>query len=155
DAGAPIHVHVNYMPENTLKHNDPKEFHFSFTIEPEKEAKYPGGQAALMTYLKENAIDKIPANTFVNYDLAAIKFTISEEGKVFNAKIFGQEYPKSYDKKFDQFLLESIQNMPNWIPAEYADGSKAKQEYVLTVGNMENCIIHLLNIRPGGRSGKG
>ncbi|MGB4958313.1 MAG: energy transducer TonB, partial [Saprospiraceae bacterium] len=29
DAGAPIHVHVNYMPENTLKHNDPKEFHFS------------------------------------------------------------------------------------------------------------------------------
>jgi len=147
DAGTDISVKIKYIPENTLRHNDPKELNFTFTVDPEREALYPGGQQQLKNYLKEKAIDKIPSNSFKDYDLAAVKFTVNEEGEISNAHVFGTEYQSSKKEKIEKLLLETIRDMPRWIPAEYANGTKVKQEFVLTVGNMENCIIHLLNIK--------
>lgn len=155
DNGTNISVKVKYMPENTLSHNDPQELGFTFSIDPESEAKYPGGEQQLKKYLKESAIDKIPANTFVDYDLTAIKFTISETGEVTNAHIFGAGYNTSPDEKIDTLLLDAICNMPDWKPAAYSDGTKVKQEFVLTVGNMDNCIINLLNLQANGLPTKG
>lgn len=146
DAGANISIKVKYIPNNTLKNNDAKEINFAFTVLPESEATYPGGQEQLIQYLKAKAIDKIPSTSFNNYDLVAVKFTIDEEGKVINAHLFGSEYQETKDEKIAQLLLETIQNMPTWTAATYSTGTKAKQEFVLTVGNMENCIISLLNI---------
>ncbi len=143
DVGTDISVKVQYIPENTLKHNDPKEISFTFTIDPESEAKYSGGQQQLNQYLKENVMDKIPAGSFKNYDLAAVKFTINEAGQIVDAHVF----ETSKDENIDALLLETIRNMPRWKPAEYAGGTKVKQEFVLTVGNMENCVMNLLNIR--------
>ena len=143
DIGTDITVKVLYIPENTLTHNDIKDFKFSFMVNPEIEAKYSGGQDQLMQYLKENAIDKIPDSSFKGYDLAAVKFTITEEGQVIDAHVF----ETSKDEKIDALLLETICNMPTWSPAEYANGTKVKQEFVLTVGNMASCVIPLLNIR--------
>lgn len=147
DAGTNITVKIKYIPENTLQHNDPKEFDFTFTVDPEREAKYPGGLQELKKYLQEKAIDKIPGTSFKNYDLVAVKFTISEKGETINAHIFGSEYQTAKDEKIDKLLLEAIRNMPYWKPAEYANGVKVKQEFVLTVGNMESCVINLLNIQ--------
>lgn len=143
DVASDISVKVRYIPENTLKHNDAKEINFTFTVDPESEAKYPGGQQQLKQYLKASAIDKIPDTTFRNYDLAAIKFTINEEGQIVDAHVF---LPFK-DKITDKLLLGAIRDMPDWKPAEYSNGTKVKQEFVLTVGNHENCDIHLLNIR--------
>lgn len=150
DAGTDISIKVKYIPENTLTDNDPKEFDFTFIVAPESDAKYPGGQQQLINYLREKAIDKIPSGSFEEYDLTAIKFTINEDGEVINAHIFGAEYQTSRNEKIDELLLETIRNMPSWKPAEYANGIKVKQDFVLTVGNIENCIIHLLNIHPNG-----
>ena len=143
DVGTDISVKIQYLPENTLTHNDIKEINFTFTVNPENEAKYLGGQQQLTQYLKEKAIDKIPDDIFKGYDLAAVKFTINEVGQIVDPHVFSS----SNDEEIDKLLLETICNMPNWKPAEYTDGTKAKQEFVLTVGNMENCMIHLLNIR--------
>lgn len=143
DVGADISVKVQYIPDNTLKHNDVKEINFSFIVEPESDAKYPGGQDQLIQYLKENAIDKIPDGSFKEFDLAVIKFTINEEGKTTDAHAF---WPFE-DEKIDELLLETICNMPGWKPAEYSNGTRVKQEFVLTVGNHENCVTNLLNIR--------
>jgi len=147
DAGTNISVKVKYIPENTLTQNDPKELDFTFTVDPENKAEYPGGQQQLIKYLQEKAIDKIPATSFTNYDLLTVKFTISAEGAIINAHIFGSEYQTSKDEKIDKLVLETIQNMPSWKPAQYADGTKVKQEFALTVGNMESCVINLLNIQ--------
>lgn len=146
DAGTDITVVVKYMPENTLMYNEPKELSFMVAVDPENEAIYPGGQQQLEDYLKENAINKISNTSYEAYDLTAIKFTINEEGQVVDAHIFGADYQTSVNEEIDALLLETIRNMPSWKPAEYADGTKVKQEFVLTVGNMENCIVHLLNI---------
>jgi len=143
DLGINIDVNVKYIPENTLSHNEIMEMDFRFTIDPEIEAEYCGGQEQLNEYLKEKAIDKIPDTTFQGYALAAVKFIIDEEGKIKDEEIFWT----SEDEKVDELLLTTIRNMPNWKPAEYFDGTKIKQEFVLTVGNMESCVVHLLNIR--------
>lgn len=147
DVGTDISVKVQYIPENTLTHNDIKEINFTFTVNPENEAKFPGGQQQLKQYLKEKAIDKIHDGSFKNYDLAAIKFTIDEEGKIIDAHVFESIYQTYKNEKIDNLLLETIRNMPYWTPAEYSNGTKVKQEFVLTVGNMESCVINLLDIR--------
>ena len=143
DEGTDVLVKIKYMPENTLSHNDPKEFHFTFSIDPENDAAYPGGEQQLKQYLKEKAIDKIADGSFRQYQLAAVKFTIDEKGQVINPHIFWT----SEDKKTDELLLETICNMPNWKPATYANGFKVKQEFVFTVGDMKSCVVNLLNIR--------
>ncbi len=147
DPGTDISVNVKYIPDNTLKHNDPKELNFTVAVGPEKEATYPGGEQQLKKYLQEKAIDQISAASFENFDLVAIKFTINEEGEIVNAYLFGDEYRSEKNEKRDALLLEAIRNMPCWRPAQYADGTEVKQEFVFTVGNMESCVINLLNIR--------
>ncbi|MGB1243675.1 MAG: hypothetical protein ACPG49_14195, partial [Chitinophagales bacterium] len=136
DVGTEIEVIVRYIPNNTLTHNDVKVFDFKFMVHPENEAKYVGGQQELTEYLKESVIDTIPDGIFEGYDLAVVKFTINEIGEITDVHIF----ETSKDEETDKLLLEAICNMPNWKPAEYIDGTKVKQEFVLMVGNMENCV---------------
>jgi hypothetical protein len=143
DVGSDISVNIKYIPDNTLKNKKAKETHFSFIVNPENQAKYSGGQQELKQYLKDNAILKIPAERFKGWDLAVVKFTVTEKGQVIKAHIF----ETSKDEQTDKLLLETIKNMPNWKPAQYSNGTKVAQEFVLTVGNMENCIVNLLNIR--------
>lgn len=142
DPGTDISVSVQYVPENTLKHNDPKVISFVIVVDPETEATYSGGPQQLQEYLKEQAIDQIPAGTFGEYQLAAVTFTINEEGQITDPKVFWS----SNDEKIDALLLETICNMPNWKPAAYANGEKAKQAFALMVGSMESCVVNLLNI---------
>lgn len=147
DAGTDISIQVHYIPENTLKHNEVQKMDFTFTVIPESEATYPGGQRQLMQYLKEKAIDKIPEGSFKDYDLTAVKFTVNEAGAIINAHVFQSVYQAFKNEQIDQLLLDAIRNMPKWKPAAHANGTKVKQEFVLTVGNMESCVVPLLSIR--------
>ena len=143
DAGTDIAVKVHYLPNNTLTNNDIKVLDFTFTVDPAVDASYPNGQQQLYTYLQENAIAKIPAGSFVGYQLAAVKFTITEEGAIDQVELF----ESSKNEAIDALLLTAITKMPCWNPATAADGTKVSQEFALTVGNMENCMVNLLNIR--------
>jgi len=64
DEGTDISVKVQYIPDNNLKYNNAKELPFTFIVEPESEARYPGGQQQLKQYLKENTRDKISDTIF-------------------------------------------------------------------------------------------
>lgn len=147
DLGSTIAVAVTYLPENNLKNNDPKNFDFTFTIDPESEATYMDGQSALLEYLKEKVSDQISDNSFERYDLAAIQFTVNESGEIVNPHIFDSLYQPYDDEVVNTALLKAISEMPCWKPAEYADGTKVKQDFIFTVGNMESCVVNLLNIR--------
>jgi hypothetical protein len=143
DVGATIKVTISYIPENNLVENDPKEMDFTWSFRPDTEAEFPGGAQALRAYLKENAIDHIPAESFEGYDFAAVKFTVNEEGQI--NEVLLSEAAK--EEQVNASLLKAIANMPCWKPAEFANGLKVKQEKVLLVGNMENCMINLLGIQ--------
>lgn len=150
DVGSDISIKVKYIPENTMANNDPKKLDFTFSIDPKNEAKYSGDELSLTKYLKEKAIDKIPVNSFTGYDLTAIKFTIDKKGEIINVHVVGAEYQEDKKEAIVELLMETIRNMPCWIPASYINGTKVKQEFVLTVGNMKNCSINTLNIRRDG-----
>lgn len=144
DVGKDIAVRVQYLPENTLEHNDPKEMDFNLFVHPEVDATFPGGQLQLERYLKEKGIDNISEEIFSDYQLAAVKFTVDEEGQILDPHIFWS----SDDPKTDELMMETICGMPKWKPASYADGTKIRQEFAFTVGSMRSCVFNLLNIRP-------
>ncbi len=143
DSGEDILVIVSYIPDNTLKHNDVHEYDFKLTIDPDNEAKYPGGTSQLNQYLQQNAFGKINKTSFSDGETAVIKFMVSEEGEIIHTQLFSS----SNDEKTDEILLEVIRKMPCWIPAEYADGTKVKQQFALVVGDLESCVMPMLNFR--------
>ncbi len=146
DSEKEIQVTINYWPKNNLVHNESKTINFSFSINPENNATFPGGTTALNQFLKVNALKKIAAASFENYDMTAIKFKISPSGEVEQASIFGEEYQAGKFDAINQQLLAAVRKMPRWQPATYADGTQTTQAFVLTVGNKENCTLPLLNI---------
>ncbi len=141
DFPAPITVSVQYIPENNLTSNPPRNERFSFSVHPTKSAQYIGGEELLLSYLKENAIDKISKDVFQGYDLAILKFVINENGEVVDTSI----YQSSKNDEVDALLYDVICNMSNWIPAEHESGIKVRQEFAFTIGNHENCMINTLN----------
>ena len=145
DAGTNMKVNIHYIPENNLKENEAKEMDFTFKVDPKIDAVYPGGQEALNEYLKINAINKITNGSFKGFDLSAIQFTINEDGEITNAQLFDSVFQSYKNKAVNDLLLEVIRKMPCWKPAEYANGIKARQQFVLTVGNQESCLVNLLN----------
>jgi hypothetical protein len=144
DRGSDIAVSVMYLPENSLKNNTVKQYDFKVTVLPDKNADYAEGAEQLIQYLQENSIVNIEAGSFTGYDLTAIKFTITEQGHITDIQV---ALP-SKDTKIDEMLVAAISKMPIWKPAEFSNGLKAKQDFILTIGNMDNCMVNLLNIRP-------
>ena len=143
DEGTPIDVRVHYLPDNTLKNNDPKEFSFSFLVNPDQNAEFPGGEEALMAYLKEKAVDHIAAESWDPNVLASVKFTVTKTGEVENIHV---EHP-SKDASIDDLLVAALQEMPAWLPARYKDGTPFRQDYVFNVGNLESCLMNFLHVR--------
>jgi len=144
DRSSDIAVSVMYLPENSLKNNTAKQYDFKVTIMPDKNAIYGEGAEQLIQYLQKNSIVNIEAGSFTGYDLTAIKFTITEQGHITDIQVA----MPSKDAKIDEMLVTAISKMPSWKPAEFSNGLKVKQSFVLTIGNMENCMVNLLNIRP-------
>lgn len=138
-----IVVKVDYIPQNNLKINDPKVIHFSVSVNPDRDAYYEGGDEKLKDYFKKNVVDKLPDDVFNRYQLAAVKFTIDNVGHVSDVHVFWS----SEDNKVDQLMVESVCNMTGWTPAQYSNGLKVKQEYAFMLGDMESCVINMLNIR--------
>ena len=143
DAGADISVTVRYIPKNSLPSNDPKEIRFKIVVDPENEASFSGGAKGLDLFLRKNVIESIPDSIFTGYRLAAVKFTVDEEGMIADPHLFWT----SENEKVDSLLLETVCNMPAWRPAVHADGTPVKQEFAFMVGNMQSCVVNLLNIR--------
>ncbi|MFT6336019.1 MAG: hypothetical protein ACI86M_000600 [Saprospiraceae bacterium] len=149
DIGSEISVFVHYIPENTLRNNEHKVYDFSFSVDADNEASYLEGKTKLKKYMNKKAISKIDSELFKgNYKLAAVKFSVDEDGQIVDAHVANS----SDDKEVDVLLLDAVCNMPIWKPAEYANGQKTKQEFVLAVGSKESCNMNLLNIKDNRKS---
>ncbi len=117
------------------------------TVVPASEAEYPGGFKQLTAYLTENIINKVSKTRSLTMglkekvrlsekiQLAIVKFTVNEEGQVIDAKIART----TTDSKLDQFVLEAINKMPKWKPAENPKGIKVKQEFSIPLGGGGGC----------------
>lgn len=144
DTGTPITVNIQYLPENTLRHNDPRVMDFSFTPVPEQAATFTGGQAGLEQYLQETVVNTVDRGAFTAFDIVAMTFTVSASGQVEAPELFWS----SEEATVNTLLLEAIRKMPDWAPATYADGTAVPQKFALIVGNLESCVVNLLRVRP-------
>ena len=89
---------------------------------------YPGGEAALSTYVSEN----------INYDQAAIdanaagtvmvSFVVDDKGKVEDAQIIG----KGVDANLDREAVRVVQQMPAWTPGT-VKGKNVKTRLTLPI----------------------
>lgn len=143
DTASEIKMKVSYIPKNNLKDNESRLIDFSFIIDAEQEAYFPKGTEELRTYISNNAIKYIPDTLIRGYALAAIKFSIDKDGSVVDPFVF----ESSGDKKIDDLLKEVICNMSDWNPAQHNNGTKVRQDFVLTIGNNESCVMNLLNVK--------
>lgn len=94
-------------------------------ITPAKEAEFKGGYESLINYLKENS-----AKQMANKSVAAIAFTINEEGKAQNLIM----NISTENEALDNLLKEMILNMPAWTPAENENGKLTTQTFEFSVG---------------------
>ncbi|MFK8055657.1 MAG: energy transducer TonB [Saprospiraceae bacterium] len=143
DLGAEIHVLVRYIPENDLSQNDLQEMYFSFTVEADRDAQYPGGQAQILDYFNKTAVNQIPDGAFGEWGMSAVTFAVDAKGYIGEV----EAVEPLQDSAIAALLVEAVCNMPRWEPARYDNGTAVEQRFALTVGNMRNCKIPLLNIR--------
>lgn len=147
DVGADVSMVIRYIPDNTLSHNDIKTYSFTVKIDPQNQASYVGSTQRLEQYLQEAVLNKIPENSLKGYDLAAVNFTVSNEGEIVDTQLFNSAYQTYKNEAVESLLLEALRKMPCWIPASYSDGTKVQQNFALTVGNHKSCVVNILNIR--------
>lgn len=143
DRGTEIEVLVHYIPENTLKHNDPKDFDFSFMVNPEQDAYFLGGKQKLQDYIKKELIDNTSWDSLGQYQLAVANFVVDVDGAIIDASLFWS----SDDEVTDARMIDFVCNMPAWMPAQYDTGKKVAQEFALTIGDNNSCVVPLLNVR--------
>lgn len=143
DIGSDIKVIVYYLPENNLSSSEIQEMDFSFRIDPEQEAVYAGSQDQLDQYIEKSILKKVTIKDVPQYQVAAIKFTIDEEGNVVDAHVA----QPSKNENADKLLLKTICDMPKWKPAQYSDGTRTKQEFVFTIGDHYSCTMNMLDIK--------
>lgn len=95
---------------------------------PEQSAEYPGGNGAMVQYVKNNL--PVPDTSCAGiYGTIYIKFTVSEQGDVGNVSVLrGLRDCPSYDST----VIKAIQAMPKFKPA-YLNGKPVKCYFNLPI----------------------
>ena len=135
--GSDINIKVVFKTKkqgggNTGVDSKPIEGTVAVTVVPETEAEYPGGFKQITGYLRANVFNKISgATASEKIQQAIVKFTVNENGEILEAKIS----KTSTDPTIDNLILNAINKMPKWKPAENANGIKVKQEMTIPFGS--------------------
>ena len=134
DLATDIVINANYKYKNSVTgHPDFRSMHYTTTLVPEIEAEFIGGNKKLINYFKENVINKISETTPKEFQKGKVLFTVNEKGAIVNAKIF----MSSGDPKTDNLLIDAINKMPTWRPAENSKGKKVKQEFEFSINGID------------------
>jgi TonB family protein len=132
DLAAYIAISVHYKYNNVLdSHIEKNKLNITFRVVPEVEAEFVGGEEKLDHYIKEKGIDKIAGKIPKQFSEVIVNFTVNEKGEIINANIF----KTSGSEKVDKLLLDAINSMPKWKPAENVNGKKVKQEFEFAVNS--------------------
>jgi len=120
---------VQYQKDNNNEIQN-RQMNVPLIVTPQIEAEYVGGYEKMISYLKENSLNRINDKNFSHLPQPSISFVINKHGAVENVKLEAT----SRDETIDQLLVDLIQNMPNWNPAINIEGINIKQEFILNLG---------------------
>ena len=136
DIGSDIKVEVKYHVRDFLKKKvEVKTLNFGLTVVPSVQATYIGGREALMDYLRENMVDLLPPSEQEDLKVAMIKFTVDETGKVTQPIVS----ETTQNEEIDNVIQKAINQMPDWNPAQDANGNFVPQSFEFVIGNSLGC----------------
>lgn len=131
DLDGDLEVVVSYNTENSaIVRIDNHKMVVNMTVVPDIKAEFVGGYDNLKLYLKENLVPRITNDTPTEHQGAKVAFTIDETGKVINPTVS----ETSGDAATDNFIIEVLNKMPTWTPAQNNKGEKVKQKFIFSMG---------------------
>lgn len=131
DLNSALEIKVKYRVKNSATDKPAiREMVFAVTVVPEVAAEYNGGRKEMNKYINENVIDKLSKNSTLDNFQGKVSFTVNENGETIEAKIT----TKSGDAEIDKLLIDTINNMPKWKPAQNSNGKKVRQDFEFSVG---------------------
>ena len=81
----------------------------------EPQPEFPGGQLALMEWIKQNMVYPQEAKAKGIEGRVIVKFTVEEDGTITNGKIL-----RGVDPLLDNEALRLVSIMPKWSPGRFA-----------------------------------
>ena len=93
----------------------------------DQQAKYPGGQDALMKFLSSNIHYPETARDYDIQGRVIVKFVVEKDGSIGPAKVV-----KGVDSALDQEALRVVRQMPRWQPGKN-DGVAVRSWFTLPV----------------------
>lgn len=130
-----VEINVHYRSQNTVtRAPENGGMHTVFTVVPQTEAVFTGGEAALERYLGSKGIEEISARIPAGFKQVRIGFVVDERGNITEVKLA----QSCGNGKVDRLLLEAIRNMPPWQPALNGQGRAVSQEFEFTAGSLSS-----------------
>ena len=77
EVGADITVDVKYKQKDGMNDLTTKNMNFTYTVVPDKAAKYDGGHDAMVSYLQQSASAQKSLEALKEVELLVVKFTIA------------------------------------------------------------------------------
>jgi hypothetical protein len=132
DIGSNIDVIVLYKKIYTQTYDElTRSMNFTLSLIPEQQAEFDGGKQVMNQYFNQTVMEKIATLNIKELPTRLVKFTIDETGEVKNAKIS----QLVAEPVIDQIIMEALNNMPKWKPAQSVKGKAIKQNFELVVFN--------------------
>ena len=117
-------LHTDILTSNYLT--------YYMTVLPEKSASYPGGNDALMTYVKKSSPVDHAVIDQNQLQPGKVYFTITKKGEIVNTTL---NTTSGYDS-IDQQMIDIVNSFPIWDPARDVNGLPVEQKLVFFFGKM-------------------
>ena len=111
-----------------------RDMKFACLVRPE-DAEFPGGDAAMIKFLREEAIDKLSISARAEINMASVSFTVDQRGKVSRAVIVE---PTGNDET-DDAIVNALKRMPTWTPSHDDEGNTFEQTFEFVFGTNFGC----------------
>lgn len=93
----------------------------------EEQPSFPGGQGALMAWLRDNIKYPVVAAENGIEGKVIVQFVVGKNGSISNVKVL-----RSVDPSLDKEAVRVVSNMPNWTPGKQ-NGTSVNVRYTLPV----------------------
>ncbi len=125
-ANTDLHFEVKYTATNSITDElEPHEFNFNATVVPHKQAEFAYGNDSLVNYLRLKTENVVREKYHDYLGLLGVTFSISNQGEVTNVAL----KDSTENDAFDAFIMETVENMPDWEPAVNENGTKIAQDF--------------------------
>ncbi len=129
-------LEVDFFSKGILsKELEAKKMNFEITVIPASEARYPGGEKAMNTFLRQQCLKMQEKFHLVELTGIQMAFTVNEKGEVEKPHL---EECSSKEEQTN-FLKNALLQMPQWAPALDEFGKAMGQEFYLEINGFDGC----------------